>query len=387
LAHKTGRLDGEVLSDETSVCDEVADAEAVLLVDAGTRIVWWSEALARRLHATGIVWRRGMSCCEALDCARNTGSPRGCLTRLALGRADGLEPRPWALERGGRRLHGRISARGLHASGGDVVVFELRVARAGTALVAAPVEVAALGRLSVMAGGVVRDGDWVQQRPGQVFRYLLAAREGPQRSEVIASVLWPGRGRSAVANVRYSIFKLRERLGEKEEPGPSLIVHAGGGYQIDPRRLRLDVDVFQRKVAEGIAAQRRDDVADAEATLGEALGLYRGDFLVDDPYADWAFTEREYLHSLAGKGLAALAQIALANGRLVAAADHLRRLAQLEPFDSRVHQMLIEVCLRRGRRTEALRHYHALGARLHRAFGEQPDFELANIAAALTERG
>jgi hypothetical protein len=48
--------------------------------------------------------------------------------------------------------------------------------------------------------------------------------------------------------------------------------------------------------------------------------------------------------------------------------------------------MLIEVCLRRGRRTEALRHYHALRARLHRAFGEQPDFELSSLAASLACR-
>ena len=111
--------------------------------------------------------------------------------------------------------------------------------------------------------------------------------------------------------------------------------------------------------------------------------MYRGDFLADDPYADWAFTEREYLRALAGKGLATMAQIAVSSGRLVAAADHLQRLAQLEPFDSHVHQMLIEVCLRRGRRTEALRHYHALRARLQRAFGEQPDFELTHVVAAL----
>jgi DNA-binding SARP family transcriptional activator len=78
-----------------------------------------------------------------------------------------------------------------------------------------------------------------------------------------------------------------------------------------------------------------------------------------------------------------MAQIAVSSGRLVSAADHLHRLAQLEPFDSHVHQMLIEVCLRRGRRTEALRHYHALRARLQRAFGEQPDFELTHVVAAL----
>jgi DNA-binding SARP family transcriptional activator len=376
-----------MLGDEPSACDEVARSEGVVLVDARTGIVWWSESLARCLDAAGIVWRRGMTCCEALDCPRTTGTPDGCLTRIALGSDEGLGPRAWAVEDGDRCLRGSLSARRLRVGGGELVAFELVVTGVRAAAVDGAVDVAALGRLSVMAGGVVRDGDWIQQRPGQLFRYLLAAREGPQRSEAIAGVLWPERGRTALANVRYCIFKLREHLGEKERPGPSLIVRAGGGYQLDRTRLRLDVDVFRRKVNDGIAAHRREDVADAEVVLGEALGMYRGDFLADDPNAEWAFSEREYLRTLAGRGLAALAHITLANGRLAAATDHLQRLAQLEPLDSRVHQMLIEVCLRRGRRSEAVRHYHALRARLHRAFGEHPDFELAHIAATLSQRG
>jgi DNA-binding SARP family transcriptional activator len=383
--YRAGRQDDEALEDHPGASASVGGAAGVVLVDARSRVVWWSESVARRLDADGLEWTVGMRCCDALDCERNTGGPRGCLTRLTLGSAEGLAQRPWRLEREDRRLRGRLSARLVRACGRDLIAFELQFAGAPVA-VAAPVEVVALGRLSVAVGGVARGGDWIQQRPGQVFRYLLAARDGPQRSEAIASALWPDRGPAAVANVRYCIFKLREHLGEREDPARSLVVREAGGYRVDAQRLRLDVDVFQRKAVQGIAAQRRGDTAEAEAALGEAMALYGGDFLADDPYADWAFTEREYLRSLAGKGLAGLAQIALANGRLVAAADHLQRLAQLEPFDSRVHQMLIEVCLRRGRRTEALRHYHALRARLHRAFGEQPDFDLAHLAATLTER-
>jgi DNA-binding SARP family transcriptional activator len=164
------------------------------------------------------------------------------------------------------------------------------------------------------------------------------------------------------------------------------VVRDAAGYRIDLRRVELDVDRFQEKTSAGIAAQRRGESGVAEPMLMEAMALYRGDFLGDDPYADWAFSEREYLRSMAGKDLAALAQIGLSAGRLVSAAEHLQRLAQLEPFDSHVHQMLIEVCLRRGRRTEALRHYHALRARLHRAFGEQPDFDLTSLAAGLAVR-
>jgi DNA-binding SARP family transcriptional activator len=360
----------------------------VVLADTQGRIVWWSTSLAAGLERAGLSWTRLMRCCDALGCATIAGDAVGCLTRHALAAGDELEPLPWSCGEPDRMLHGTITARPISSGAERMVAFELQF-RDAVERGPAPkrdVRVAALGRLSVSVEERSRDGDWLQQRPGQVFRYLIASREGAQRSEAIASALWPERGPSAVANVRYCIFKLREQLGERGDPADSLVARDAAGYRIDLPRVELDVDVFQAKSAAGITAHRNGDAERAEALLGEALALYRGEFLADDPYADWAFSEREYLRALAGKGLAAMAQIALAGGRLVGATDHLLRLAQLEPFDSHVHQMLIEVCLRRGRRTEALRHYHALRARLHRAFGELPDFELTSVAAGMSCR-
>ncbi len=390
----TNAWSGAVQHSASYSTDEVATAapeagadrevEGVVLSDASGTIVWWSGGMASLLLEAGVRWTPGMRCCDALECATNSPSGSACLSRLALLQADGLPTRQWRL-RGRRPLEATLTARTIRPGSGPMVVFELS---RGPAVLARPapagdVAVAALGRLSVQVGGHSRDADWLQQRPGQVFRYLLASRSAAQRSEAIAAALWPDRGPSAVANVRYCVFKLREQLADSTDPADSVVAREAAGYRLDPRRLKLDVDVFQRTATAGIAAARRGEQAAGEGLLAEALALYRGDFLADDPYADWAFTEREYLRALAGKGLATMAQIAVSAGRLVAAADHLQRLAQLEPFDSHVHQMLIEVCLRRGRRTEALRHYHALRARLQRAFGEQPDFELTHVVAAL----
>jgi DNA-binding SARP family transcriptional activator len=357
----------------------------VILVATGGRVVWWSAAMEAALQRTGLQWWRGMRCCDALGCAAE-GS--GCLTDQALLAAEGLHSRPWRGGEEGHVLEGTVSGRTIRSGSQEMVAFELHFHDAATrpAPPARDVGIAALGRVSVSVDGCSRDGDWLQQRPGQVFRYLLASRDGAQRSEAIASALWPERGPSAVANVRYCIFKLREQLAEGGDPARSVVARDAAGYRIDLRRVELDVDVFQAKSVAGLAAHRRGESDQAEATLGEALALYRGEFLADDPYADWAFSEREFLRALAGKDLAAMAQIALAGGRLVGATEHLLRLSQLEPFDSHVHQMLIEVCLRRGRRTEALRHYDALRARLHRAFGERPDFELSGLACRQRER-
>jgi DNA-binding SARP family transcriptional activator len=369
--------------------------DGVVIVEPRLGVLWWSAGIESVLASEGVAWRRGMPCCEALGCARNTSEdePR-CLTRLALAKPEGLDPRPWRGGPGPTPTTGSLHARPVRTDGTYVVVFELRdlvtvqaPVQTSMALALAAVEVTALGRLSVRVRGEPLDGDWQHRRPGEVFRYLLASRTAPAPSEAIASALWPDRGPSAVANVRYCVFKLRQQLGGRGDPGGSPIIHGAAGYRLDPRRLKLDVDLFERQATTGLAAHRRGEREAAETPLTQALSLYRGDFLAEDPYVDWAFNEREYLRSLAGRTLAATAEIALADGRLEVAADRLQRLARLEPFDSRVHQMLIEVCLRRGRRTEAVRHYSALRTRLQRAFGEQPDFDLARLAARITGDG
>jgi DNA-binding SARP family transcriptional activator len=350
-------------------------------------VLWCSRFVHDRLDAGGVLVPEGARCCEVLDCSGNTaeGEER-CLTRLALANPEPLPERPW---RSGLAA-GTISAESLQTSGAAIVIFELEFpddlgARADarqrgwdTAF-----EVRALGPMSVRAGDVTLDGEWLYQRTGQLFRYLIATRDRPVRAQMIASELWPDRER-AVTNVRYGICKLREQL----DTGPtseSVILTSTGGYRLDSQRLRLDVDVFETRVAAGLETYRAGSHSAAEELLSFATSLYAGDFLADDPYAEWALTEREYLRALACEALTTNAQIAQESGRLTTATDRLARLVELEPFDSEGHQLLLEVCLRRGRRTEALRRYAALSFRLEQTFGEKPDFDLPHIAARVRE--
>ena len=138
-------------------------------------------------------WTRGMRCCDALDCSDDA-------LRMPY-RAGARAPDGLDAVRGGRpeggALEGTVTARTIRSGSEEMVAFELQFddAAGRTAAPARDVTVAALGRLSVSVEGRSRDGDWLQQRPGQVFRYLLASRDGAQRSEAIASALWPERGR------------------------------------------------------------------------------------------------------------------------------------------------------------------------------------------------
>jgi DNA-binding SARP family transcriptional activator len=132
-------------------------------------------------------------------------------------------------------------------------------------------------------------------------------------------------------------------------------------------------------VATGLAALAGGEREAALHRLEPATNLYRGDFLADEPYAEWALAERSRFEELAGRALRALIELRLAADDLEGAARHARRLADTEPYDNDAQRRHIELSLRRGRRTEAVRRYKLFEQRLLRNFDDEPDFTLAEL--------
>ena len=249
----------------------------------------------------------------------------------------------------------------------------------------------ALGPMQLEVGGAVLEGDWLAHRPGQVLKYLVAHRGRPVSSDELLEEFWPQPGGSpAATNVRQAVHALRDRLEpdrERQSPPRYVIGRRGGGYELAAGAVLLDADAFAAAAEAGLTALREGDAARAEVALGRAAALYRGDFLADEVDADWAIAERDRLRALAGRVLRALAGVCLRAGELDAASDHLQRLADLEPLDVEAQRQMLTLLLRRGRRTEAARRYEVVCRRFRRAFGEEPSFELSELARPRERRG
>jgi DNA-binding SARP family transcriptional activator len=242
----------------------------------------------------------------------------------------------------------------------------------------------ALGRTRVESAEGPIGGQWLENRAGQVLKYLVAERHRIAYPDDIVETLWEDARLRNVPGVRYYIHQLRERL-EPERSGrgqSSFIARVHGGYVLRRESVVVDVDEFERHVGTGLAAAAAGDEDRACRELERGLELYGGDFLADEPYAEWAIVERDRLRSVAADGLRALAELRLAEDDLAGAAADFERLAELEPYDVDVHRRLIALALRRGRRTEAVRRYNMLRRRMRSTFGEDLDFTLADVAAA-----
>ena len=244
-----------------------------------------------------------------------------------------------------------------------------------------------LGRTRVESAEGPIEGRWLDNRAGQVLKYLVAHRHRIAYPDEIVETLWEDARVRNVPGVRYYIHQLREHL-EPQRSGrgqSSFVARIHGGYVLRRESVSVDVDDFERHLSAGHAAAAQGDDDRACRELQRGLDLYRGDFLADEPYAEWAIPERDRLTSVAADGLRLLADLRLARGDddvVAAAAADLERLAELEPYDIDVHRRLITLALRRGRRSEAVRRYNALRRRMVATFGEDLDFTLADLASS-----
>jgi DNA-binding SARP family transcriptional activator len=349
---------------------------------------------ARELGIAPASLAAGARCCDVVCSAmRDQVEARvGCLTEAALKAGTPLpEVRVDVPGRDGEAAVWVTASTLSPASG--VVVFHLRPGKPGDRRrrveegwgpderYRARVHTLGPTRLEIGHGAVERD--WLHRRPGQLLKYLIAERHRLVTSDEIAEALWPQSGPEGLGRVRQYVHALRQVV-EPDRPrgAPSeLIVSKPGGYGIDRTLVWIDADHFEREANAGLTLYLEGESELARPRLEEAVATYGGDFLAEDRYADWAFSERERLHELAGKALRALMSIELASRELDRAAGFAHRLADLEPLDLDVQRAYIDVCMRLGRRTEAARRYSLLQRRSRETFGQGPDFSLADIVA------
>lgn len=359
----------------------------LVVVDDERRVVGWNEAAERLLP--GIAGDDGSLGCAQLFSCTGPGSPceRGCLAVRATQSDSALpEIRIDAAGDGGATALwvtasplGQDSRAVLHLRPGDA---RDRRRRSEPHWLSGPeLRVRTFGRTRVDAPEGRLGGHWLQQRPGHVFKYLVCERNRVVYAEEIAEAIWPGSGRRGLNSVRHYIHQLREHV-EPRRPkrAPSaFIVAVRGGYAINRRHVWIDADEFESGVASGMTATAQGDASAGRDAFLNALALYSDEFLADEPYTEWAYEERNRLRGVAARCLRALVDLEQAAGAPHAAATHLARLAELDPYDAEAHRELFSAWLALGRRTDAARGYAAFRARLARDFGEEPSFDLAGL--------
>jgi len=325
--------------------------------------------------------RIGSRCCDFLGCRPpGEGLGAGCVTELVQRGEHAHAERQIQLYDGASAW---LSAAAAGAQGHVVVMLNRLAGPAGLAREELPprLRVRALGRTRIESDADPLATEWLGHRPGQLFKYLVCERGRVVPLEELLEVFWPNAGRAGATSVRQAIHTLRDRLEPDRPRGKAsgYVIARTGGYELTPGRVWIDADDFEAHARAGLEALHRGATERAETSLAAAALAYEGDFLADEPYAEWALAERERLRDLAAQVLRGLAGLKLETGDEEAAGEHLQRLAELEPLDLQAQRDLIALMLRRGRHSEALRRYDLVRRRYKRTFGSDPGFTLADL--------
>jgi LuxR family maltose regulon positive regulatory protein len=231
-----------------------------------------------------------------------------------------------------------------------------------------PLRVLALGGFQVQRGNQpIPSEAWQRRKTRLLLLYLLA--QAPRRvpRDELLETLWPDLPPDSAALALNTTFSDLRRILEpylgKGQPSRYLLRDEETLAFNPTAETWYDVAAFEQAVRAGGQAAR------------QALALYRGDFLPEEPYVDWVLRERERLRGLYLNTLMAWLEEQVQAGAWREGVELARRILDLEPWLEEVWRALMTCLARLGRRSEALQAYQACTRALRDELDAAPSAE------------
>ncbi|WP_157857817.1 BTAD domain-containing putative transcriptional regulator [Streptomyces durhamensis] len=209
---------------------------------------------------------------------------------------------------------------------------------------------------------VVRDGcpvpaeEWQSKKARDLLKLLVARRGLPTPRELLMEALWPEQDPARCGNrLSVALSILRLVLDPQRRMAQDHFIVADKEV-VGLARLQVDVQEFLATARHALGVAERS-AEHAFAALTAAEGLYRGDVLADDPYAEWATALREEAQAAHAELLARLAAAAAENRDTYAEIHYRLRLLERDPYDEDTHLALVCRLAEAGRHGEARRRY------------------------------
>lgn len=221
-----------------------------------------------------------------------------------------------------------------------------------------PLALGVLGPTTLQrAGRPVDHPHWRRERV-RALLLVLTARGGGTREE-LAGALWPDLDTpGALRNLRVTLSYLLAVLEpERREGAPSFFVRAEGPTLRLAAQGWLEVDAwtFDDLCDRAVEAEREGEPSAALDAYRGALRLYRGPYLHDAGYEEWALPHRDRLAARFVAAAVRAGELTLAAGDPDEAVRLAARALESEPWSEGAHRLSVAAHLARGDRAAARR--------------------------------
>lgn len=233
------------------------------------------------------------------------------------------------------------------------------------------------GSFQLVTEGVsIDESEWKTRKIRGILKYILANPERPVSREYLASIFWPESDiKAASTSLRAALYELRKilaRAGLAFESSDALITEVNNCFQIcGGDRVETDTGKFA-----GLYSKYKSgsyEQGEARSLLTQMIELYKGDFLEDDPYDEWAAVSREHYRSIFIEASHRLAEIHISCGESDLAEALMERLIKVDPFDTAACSMLLKLYGSTGQNARSVSLYRQFSKRYEAEMGVKPD--------------
>jgi DNA-binding SARP family transcriptional activator len=222
-----------------------------------------------------------------------------------------------------------------------------------------------------------------------ILKYLLADPGRPVSQDHLMGWLWPD---SSLRKARWSLNSAVHALRKILSGCPPLsaersVLLEEGYYRLCPAiAVSTDVDEFDTRYENGRRLEEAGRAAEAVSEYEKAVGLYRGDYLIEDLYEDWTMVERERLINAYVDVLDRLAARYMEAGRPHEGIRTCYRILEKDRCHEDGYRLLMRGYARLGMRTQALQQYRLCEKVLRREYGMAPSPETRTLYESILTR-
>jgi WD40 repeat protein/DNA-binding SARP family transcriptional activator len=240
-----------------------------------------------------------------------------------------------------------------------------------------------LGPLEVRVDGVAVPMGGPRQR-ALLALLLLSANRVVSRDRLIEELMLDPLGDGATRALTVQVSRLRKALASVDGSEPRLVA-SPPGYVLRVMPGELDLDTFERVLAEGRSALEGGDPVRAAAALREGEALWRGRPLADLEFEPFARLEVERLEELRLVAVEERIEAELELGRHAALVPELEALVAEHPLQERLRGQLMVALYRAGRQADALASYRQTSELFREELGLEPSPSLQRLERSILE--
>lgn len=251
----------------------------------------------------------------------------------------------------------------------------------------APFYIQTLGPFRVRRQGQeVERRSWEREKALHLLQFLICNRGHLVHREQIFEALWRDTQISAASTgLRVALMTLRKALNVNNE-AYDFIRREGECLTIDMNEgVFVDADEFQSLIRLAGSFEQNDPER-AISLYESALPLYKGDFLEDNPYAEWADEERNKLITSYLSGAEHLARLWLIKKDYERANDWANAIINKDPLWEEGYILQMQCYWKLEKRALAVRVYDRCRKKLHDALDLDPSPRAQEILHKITKR-